>query len=66
MSVTQQSPASRVATSSAMLPDGREVERIVLRGADGFEARIITYGAALQALMVPDAHGRPRRRRARP
>ena len=40
------------------LPDGRDVERVTLRGADGFEASIITYGAALQALMVPDATGR--------
>ncbi|WP_315796771.1 aldose epimerase family protein [Bradyrhizobium sp. SZCCHNRI3043] len=40
------------------LPDGREVERVTLRGAHGFEARIITYGAALQALLVPDAQGR--------
>jgi aldose 1-epimerase len=42
-----------------LLPDGRAVERVVLRGADGFEARIITYGATLQALAVPDAMGRP-------
>jgi aldose 1-epimerase len=41
------------------LPDGTVVERICLRTADGFEARIITYGAALQALLVPDRHGRP-------
>jgi aldose 1-epimerase len=39
------------------LPDGRAVERIVLRGADGFEARIITHGAVLQALIAPDAAG---------
>lgn len=39
------------------LPDGRAVDRIVLRGAEGFEARIITFGAGLQALMVPDADG---------
>ncbi|MGJ4884967.1 MULTISPECIES: aldose epimerase family protein [unclassified Bradyrhizobium] len=39
------------------LPDGREVERVTLRGAHGFEARIITYGAALQTLLVPDARG---------
>src|SRR5271165_157105 len=39
------------------LPDGRAVERVVLRGANGFEARIITFGAALQALIVPDAAG---------
>ena len=39
------------------MPDGRAVERVVLRGADGFEAHIITYGAAVQALVVPDARG---------
>jgi aldose 1-epimerase len=41
-----------------VLPDGRVVERAVLRGEDGFEARIITFGAAIQALLVPDAAGR--------
>ena len=41
-----------------VLPDGRAVERVTLRGSNGFEARIITYGAALQALIVPDAEGR--------
>ena len=40
------------------LADGRVVERVVLRGMNGFEARIITYGATLQALIVPDAAGR--------
>ncbi|UPJ67146.1 aldose epimerase family protein [Bradyrhizobium sp. 191] len=39
------------------LPDGRNVERIVLRGQGGFEARIITHGAVLQALIAPDARG---------
>jgi aldose 1-epimerase len=39
------------------LPDGRKVERIVLRGEGGFEARIITHGAVLQALIAPDARG---------
>ncbi|KRP89072.1 aldose epimerase [Bradyrhizobium yuanmingense] len=39
------------------LPDGREVERVVLRGEGGFEARIISYGAVLQALIAPDANG---------
>ena len=39
------------------LPDGRAVERVVLRGADGFEARVITFGATLQALIAPDANG---------
>jgi aldose 1-epimerase len=39
------------------LPDGRAVERVVLRGGQGFEARIISFGAALQALITPDADG---------
>src|SRR3569832_1467903 len=39
------------------LPDGRAVERVVLRGTDGFEASIITFGAALQALITTDANG---------
>jgi aldose 1-epimerase len=38
-----------------ILPDGRAVERVALRDASGFEAHIMTYGAALQALWVPDA-----------
>jgi aldose 1-epimerase len=39
------------------LAGGRPVERVRLRDASGFEACVITYGAALQALMVPDAQG---------
>jgi aldose 1-epimerase len=40
------------------MPDGNEVERIVLRGAEGFEAGIIPYGAVLHTLHVPDRDGR--------
>jgi aldose 1-epimerase len=51
--------ASRITRDQfGTLPDGRAVERIVLRGADGFEARVITFGATLQALLTPDASGR--------
>lgn len=39
------------------LTDGRAVQRVTLRGQGGFEARIITFGAALQALIAPDAQG---------
>jgi aldose 1-epimerase len=39
------------------LPDGEGVERVTLRTADGFEARILTYGATLQALLVPNRSG---------
>jgi aldose 1-epimerase len=41
------------------LPDGTAIERVSLRTADGFAAHVITWGATLQALMVPDRHGAP-------
>ncbi len=40
------------------LPDGTAVEMVTMRGDYGFEARIITYGAALQSLFAPDRAGR--------
>ena len=41
-----------------LLPDGTAIEMVRLRGDNGFEARIITYGAALQSILVPDREGR--------
>jgi aldose 1-epimerase len=41
-----------------VMPDGRAVERVVLRGGSGFEAHVITFGATLQAVLTPDADGR--------
>lgn len=38
--------------------DGTTVERIVLSGAHGFEVAILTYGAAIQSILAPDASGR--------
>ena len=40
------------------MPNGTPVEQVTLRGADGFEAVIITFGAAIHALKVPDRAGR--------
>src|SRR5882672_6399379 len=40
------------------MPDGMAVERVTLPGADGFEASVITYGAALQSLTTRDRAGR--------
>jgi aldose 1-epimerase len=40
------------------LPDGAPVEKVTLRGSGGFEIAIITLGAAVQALRVPDREGR--------
>ncbi|QWC56118.1 galactose-1-epimerase [Erythrobacter sp. 3-20A1M] len=39
------------------LPDGREVHALRLENARGFVARVITYGARLQSMLVPDAAG---------
>lgn len=39
------------------LADGRHVEAIVLRNGP-VSARVLTYGATLQSLIAPDAHGR--------
>ncbi|MBV8791535.1 MAG: galactose mutarotase [Pseudolabrys sp.] len=41
-----------------VMPDGQVVERVVLRGLDGFEARVITVGATLQALQAADSNGK--------
>ncbi len=52
------SPSPALRDLFGHLPDGTAVERFRLRGADGFEAAIITHGAAVQALHVPDRTGR--------
>lgn len=35
-------------------PDGREVEMFTLRNANGLEIAVITYGAIIQAIRLPD------------
>ncbi len=40
------------------LPDGREVQRFILKHPDGIEVELINYGATLMSLWVPDASGR--------
>ena len=45
-------PAKRVAREIfGHLPDGTAIEMVRLFGDNGFEARIIGYGAALQSLL---------------
>ena len=39
------------------MPDGATVEQVTFHGAAGFEAVIITYGAAIHALKVADRAG---------
>src|SRR5262245_40046339 len=43
--------------SFGRMPDGTVVERVVLRGDEGFEAGIIPYGAVLHTLHVRDRDG---------
>jgi aldose 1-epimerase len=39
-------------------PDGVAIEAVTLTAANGISARIISYGATLQALLLPDRDGR--------
>lgn len=41
-----------------VLPDGMSVEAITLTNERGMDVRLITYGAGIQALRVPDREGR--------
>jgi aldose 1-epimerase len=40
------------------LPDGTAIEMVRLCGDDGFEVRLISYGAAIQSILAPDRAGR--------
>ena len=44
--------------AAGTLKDGRPVEAVTLRGANGVSARILAYGATLQTLNAPDRKGR--------
>jgi aldose 1-epimerase len=39
------------------LPGGEAAERIALSGGGAIRANILTYGAAIQSVLVPDRHG---------
>lgn len=58
---TMAMPAAHAADASQQsfgkLADGTEVFAITLKAANGVSARVITYGATLQSLIGPDAHG---------
>ena len=56
---SEKSSATKVAREIfGHLPDGRAIEIVRLYGDNGFEVRVITFGAALQAIFVPDGAGR--------
>lgn len=52
------SAATADRTKFGKLADGTVVEAVKLSGANGVVARIITYGATLQAFEVPDRNGK--------
>jgi len=49
--------AQAVRTDFGRLKDGTAVEAVTLTSASGVRARVMTYGATLQALEVPDRNG---------
>ena len=58
MARMKKSPTPKVVREGfGHLLDGAASEMVKLRGDNGFEARIITYGAALQAIFTPDRAG---------
>lgn len=62
MAITLASPAlAATATSEKFgsLADGAAVERVTLTNSHGVSASVITLGATLQSLVVPDRAGRP-------
>jgi aldose 1-epimerase len=50
--------ASANRASAGTLKDGTPVEAVVLSNARGISARVLSYGATLQSLLVPDRHGK--------
>jgi aldose 1-epimerase len=44
--------------SFGKLPDGREIEQFTLRNTQGAVAKVITYGATLTELWIPDKSGK--------
>lgn len=55
--------ASRAATATrsvfGRMPDGSPVEAVTLRNDRGVTVRVITYGARIQEVVMPDRNGRP-------
>ena len=47
-----------VKASFGKLPDGTEIESYTLHNTQGASAKVITYGATLTELYVPDRHGK--------
>jgi len=58
MAQPDKTPTMKVVRESfGQLPDGTAIEAVRLRGDNGFEVRVISYGAALQSVFAPDRAG---------
>src|SRR5262249_30853985 len=55
--VTTTFPAFPAVAPFGTLPDGRSVEAVTLTSDVGVEVRVLTYGATVQSVVVPDASG---------
>ncbi|MCV4342116.1 aldose epimerase family protein [Pseudomonas capsici] len=61
MITTLTAQAAALSTEQSLfgkLPDGTPIEKYTLQNSHGLQASIITYGATLQALKVPDRNGK--------
>jgi len=56
--LAQQPKASVIRSSFGQMPDGTAVELFTLTNAKGIEARVISLGATIVSLRVPDRDGR--------
>lgn len=50
---------SAIRSTFGVLPDGREVAAVTLTSATGVSVTVITWGATLQSVILPDRDGRP-------
>jgi aldose 1-epimerase len=56
------SPATAATVHEASfgrLPDGREVKMVTLTNAHGVSATVLSYGATIQSVILPDRNGKP-------
>ena len=51
-------PSHPATTQFGVTPDGEAVQRVTLRNAGGMQVDVITLGASLQGVQVPDREGR--------
>jgi aldose 1-epimerase len=59
MAATPALAAEAKRTSFGKLPDGGEVTAVTLSNGRGVSATVISFGAAIQSMIVPDRQGKP-------